>query len=254
MELKGKKNIMDEELNPHTRGISSKKPKERSSSFSPRKLRNLAQYKDLPDEEFNELMDKKKLNIDIDRVWEDRIQRKMDELSKDYDLSDLKVNDIYSLRALASATLRLEDYDHLIGRITSDGVNDYTIITLDKIGKLQEGLRRGISQLQDDLKISRKIRKADKEESVVAFIDDLKKKARRFADQKMIYIFCPKCNNLLATVWVQYPDSKLNKLSLYCKRELDGVSCGTHFETNLSELWKKKQSSNNDNILPESMK
>lgn len=220
---------------------------------SKKRLRNLAVYKDMPEEKFEEEYAKMVMGIRYDREWEKRIQLKLKEFDKDYDLSDLKINDINALRALASATLRLSDYDSTIGQLTAKGVNQQNINLIDKIESIQDKLRLGITKMEDSLKISRKIRKSDEEDSVPAFIEDLKDKARKFYQQKMMYIFCPKCNTLLATTWFLYPDKK-NIIELVCHRKVeDNKICGTRVVVDSRTLLASKMS-NNHNILPESMR
>jgi hypothetical protein len=122
---------------------------------------------------------------------------------------------------------------------------------MEKINNMMTTLRRDISNMQNDLKITRKVRKGDKEESVINYIEDLKLKAKKFYDQKMSYVFCPKCNMLLATVWTLYPYGK-NKITLTCNRKLqNGDLCNTTFTVSSKELVEKR-GSNNQELLPES--
>jgi|WetSurMetagenome_2_1015567.scaffolds.fasta_scaffold58039_4 hypothetical protein len=217
-----------------------------------RRIRHLRQYQNLSEEEFEAVYARLVMGIRHDREWEKRIILKMKEFERDYDLTDMKINDTNNLRALASAALRLEDYDSVIGQETAKGVTQGNINLLKEVGKLQEGLRNDIAKLEDTLKISRKVRKSEEEDSVPLFLDGLKKKAKEFYESKMMYIFCPDCNMLLATTWFLYPD-KYNEIELTCHNKLPtGEVCGKHIKVTSNSMLKKKMS-NKPEILPESI-
>jgi hypothetical protein len=115
-------------------------------------------------------------------------------------------------------------------------------------------LRGDISDMQNDLKITRRIRKGDQEETVISELERLKQKASEFYEQRMFYVWCPKCNMLLFTGWFLYPDEKMNKLTLVCNRPLDeeGNICGHKFTVTSKELLDKRGVNKDD--IPESMK
>jgi hypothetical protein len=216
-------------------------------------LRNLRQYKDLSDDQFYELMARKDLDLAPVKEFEDRIARKIAEFGEDYDLSDMKFNDKETLRALAQVMITLEDMETFSYKLRSLGINEESLLLYDKVSNQLKNLRSDISSLQDTLKISRKVRKGDKEESVINFIDDLKDKAKRFYESKMSYIFCPECSMLLGTIWTLYPNSK-NKISLTCGRILDnGHKCNAVVTVTTKELLDKR-GSNKPEIMPESMR
>ena len=207
----------------------------------------------MTDDEFDEMFDKKEANILPNKQWEERIKAKLDEIAVDYDLSDLKINDKYSLRALATAILHLDDYDIIVGQIKSKGVNDGNIFVLDKISKIQTDLRSDISKIQDDLKITRKSRRSEKQEDAISFMAELKIKAKKYYEQKMMYVFCPKCNTLLATTWFLYPQYKTNVLKLKCHRDLgSGIICDG--EVTVTSEWMLNNGMRNKDDIPESMK
>jgi hypothetical protein len=219
------------------------------------KLRNLKQYKNLTDDEFDEKFIKKAMNVETNRDWEKRIQIKLEEFRKDYDLDDLKINDIQGLRALASSVIRLEDYDTIIGKLLEEGggVSENNILVVERLSSIQQHLREGISKIQDDLKISRKTRHSEKEEDAVTFIEELKKKAKKFYEQRMMYIFCPECHELLATIWFQYPQFKTNVIKLKCHREFpDQRICNG--EVTITSEWLLAHGMRNLDNIPDSMK
>jgi len=235
------------------------KQKERIVAPDKRKLRNLVQYRDMSDEEFDKAFETTFLsNAEYEKSvkdFEEEIQRKIDEYGEDYDLSDLKMNDREILRALVQASLSLEKYELYIFREREKG--DLTmdnILIFDKVNKVMSDLRSDISKLQGDLKITRKIRKGDKTESVLQYMDDVKTKARKFYESRMMYVTCPKCNQLLFTGWFLFPKQN-NKVTLTCNRFLDdnGVVCGNTFSITSEELLKNKGFNNTD-VIPEGIR
>lgn len=225
----------------------------RTALPSRNQLRSLKQYKDLSDDEFDELFDKKFFGVVSSKEFEHRIEKKLNEFAKDYDIDDLKINDRLILRALAQSLINLEDLEIISFNLRKDGVSDDNILFFDKLSNTMSNLRKDISKMQDDLKITRRIRKGDKEEGIIALVDSIKEKARIFYDQKMAHIFCPKCNMLLGSIWVLYPYSK-NKITLTCNRDLgNGEFCKTVVNTTSKELMENR-GSNKPEILPESMR
>jgi hypothetical protein len=180
---------------------SLKKRRVISEQVKQKRLRNLIQYKDMPENEFQEVIDRRNVKIETSEDFETRIKEKLAEFENDYDLSDLKINDKETLRALVQSIIALEDYEQLLFTLrTSEGqINANNIYLFEKINKVCSDLRADMSHFQDDLKITRKTRKSDQETSFVAYLEGLKEKARKFMESRMMYIFCNKCNTLLAT-------------------------------------------------------
>ena len=218
-----------------------------------KRQRNLPQYKNLSEDEFQAKMAQKALGIDVSAEFEKRIAKKYAEFDNDYDLSDLKINDREALRALIQAVITLEDYEQYLFKLRSAGITQDTLFTTEKLHKAMSDLRADISKLQGDLNITRKVRKSDQDVSVLAFIDGLKDKAKRFYESKMSYVFCPKCHMLLGTFWVQYPELERNKIALVCGRHLEnGEICGEKIIIGTDELLKNRGTSDKL-ITPESM-
>lgn len=220
---------------------------------NPKRLRNLTQYRNMTDEEFQEVYQRAVLNIEPDQMWEARIQEKYKEYEDAYDLDDLKPNDISNLMTLIKAQLRLEDYDAILNShvksITFDNLG-----IVEKVSKAASDLRSTISKIEEDLKITRKIRKSDQEESALKYIDFLKKKAQEFYRQKMFYIFCPECHMLLATLWSQYPDYRGNSMNFTCHRDLGNDQfCSGRVSITTKDLLDNK-GSNLPEIMPESIR
>jgi hypothetical protein len=216
-----------------------------------KRQRNLPQYKNMSEDDFEELMLKKEDDVKPSQEFEKRIELKLKKFTEDYDISDMKMNDHETLRALIQALISLEDYEQIVYKFRKEGITDDTIVKLDKVNKVMSDLRRDISSLQNDLKITRKIRKSDQETSLINYIDSLKEKAKKFHELKEQYIFCPKCKMLLGTIWTQYPEQQ-NKIELICKREVDGGVCNTVVKVTTKQMLETK-SSNKPEIMPESL-
>ena len=222
-------------------------------STSPAKLRTLSQYKDMTVEEFNLAMSKKELSIESSKVLESRIEDKLEQFSEDYDLTDLKINDREVLRGMIQSIISLEDYEQYLFKLRAEGISPENILVIDKIQRVMSDLSKRISEAQNDLNITRKVRKSDKETSVIAHIDWLKEKARTFYASRMSYVFCPKCHTLLCTIWTLYPKQERNKIALVCERELDdGKVCGEKVLISTKELLDNR-GTNDIQVMPESM-
>jgi hypothetical protein len=228
----------------------------RGKSKNPNKLRNMIQYKDLSDDEFQKViqsMEEKELGLGGSKVFEKRIEEKLARFEDDYDLSDLKVNDREVLRGLVQSIISLEDYEQELFKVRGTGITPDNILLIDKLQKAMSDLRKDISNMQNDLAITRKHRRSDQETSVLAYIDSLKEKARKFIETRQAYILCPKCSTLLMTCWSLYPQSD-NKITLVCKqKDKDGVPCNHKFTVTTKELLSTKQT-NRPEVLPDSLK
>lgn len=220
---------------------------------SKNQIRNMKQYRTLTDEEFEEMFQEKQQIAGISQDFEGRISKKLEEFSNDYDIDDLKINDRETLRAFIQAIIALEDYEQLVFDIRANGdISQANINVVDRVSKIMSDLRKDISRFQEDLNITRKIRKSDKESSVVSYIANLKEQARQYYEAKMSYIFCDKCDMLLGNIWVLYPDED-NKITLKCSRVLDdGSKCGNKVTVTTKEL-SERRGTNKVSITPESL-
>ena len=211
------------------------------------RLKNLLPYKNLTDEEYQQVFTDKFTGVALDKMFEKRINDKLDDFGKDYDLTDLKTNDLLVLRHLIQALIFLEDLErasYMIrtgGLVSEDGIQFDKINKLDSLNAIMTTTRKDIIALQDNLNISRKTRKSDKETSVITAIDNLKKAADEFYEQRMFYVWCPKCKMLLFTGWFLYPEEPRNKVRLVCNRTLDGGEvCGQTILVGSKELLESR--------------
>jgi len=217
-----------------------------------KKLKNLKQNQGLTDEEFDKVYDDKYLSVDKNTLFEKRIQEKLKEFSDEYDLTDMKVNDKASLRALIQGVIALEDYEQMLYQLRTSptGVDSDNVYIFEKMSKVSSDLRDDISKLQTDLKISRKSRKSDSDASFIDYLEAVKAKARKFYDAKMSYMYCPKCKTLLGTIWTLYPEEKKNKIRLVCNRDIDdNMKCDGEIVIGTKELLDNKGHSEL-NIVP----
>lgn len=221
-------------------------------TFSKESMRNLGQYKDLTDDEWDDVWEKQQSDSQPIRDFEDRIDLKIKQFEDDYDISDLKFNDLQVLRALAQALITLNDLENFNYKLRKKGISDENLNLMDKVSKQISQIRTDVSRMQDDLKITRKIRKGDKELTVLSEIERLKTKAKEFYSEKMGYIYCPECHMLLCTAWFLYPNSK-NTITLTCSRTLDnGDLCNTKVKITTEKLLSKR-GTNIPEIMPESL-
>jgi hypothetical protein len=221
-------------------------------NYSRNRLRGLKQYKEMSDDEFNEFMDQKESGVEHIKDFEDRIQRKMDSFGEDYDLDDLKINDKLTLRNLAQAYIKLEDLETVSYKVMyeSGGLDDVDVLRMDKINNMMSVLRKDISTMQNDLNITRKVRKGDENLSVISELERLKLKAKEFIEAKLQYVFCESCSELVGNFWVLYPEAK-NKFSFTCKRKLaNGEECG-HVTTVYSKDVLENRGVNRPELVPE---
>lgn len=209
------------------------------------KLKNLKQYQGLSEEEFDAVFDEietkavdAKINIE---EQEKEVEAKLAEFAEDYDLADMKVNDRIILRNLVQAIISLEALEDAFLRFRTNITADNVLI-LDRVATVMNKLRSDISDMQDDLKLTRRIRKESQAESFMEWLEKVKVKAISFHKEKSLYIFCEKCRYLLATTWLLYPEEN-NKIVLYCK------NCGHTQEEKLDGLYKTKNRNLPDTAL-----
>lgn len=201
----------------------------------------------------NELEKEEKRMSDVSskEEFEKLIQKKINEIAEDYDLDDLNSNDKLVLRALAQAFLGLEETEFMYFKSRRE--DRLNVDQMERLGRTLNSLRKDISTLQGDLSITRKVRKNDKEASVADAVEEIKRRAKDFLESRMSYIYCPKCNMLLGSVWVLYTEDKSNRVTLTCnRRHEDGNLCGEVVNVKVKDLIEKR-GTNVPSITPESM-
>ena len=158
------------------------------------------------------------------------VKKKLEILKEEYDLSDLAANDMLQLTNLAEALASQDVYNKLLSEeLDSEEAN---ISRVKEIQRLITEVTKNIATISDSLKIDRKSREK-KTESVPDYVKDLKLRAKRFLDQRLSYIYCPKCKILVATMWL----SRYNqgaKFKFICQK------CNDSFIVSDSELDNRK--------------
>lgn len=224
----------------------------RGKSRNINKLRNLPQYKNMSDDEIRLIVEGKEKEEDFSVQLEKRIKDKLDKFEEDYDLSDLKINDHEVLRGMIQSIIALEDHEQTMYNLRTNGITPDNVLLLDKLSKICSDLRKDISNAQNDLSITRKHRKSDRETSTLAYIENLIEKGHKFYQSRMSYMFCPKCNTLLGTIWTLYPESG-NSIKLTCQqKDKNGKPCGNVLTITTKEMMQKR-GTNNTEVMPDSM-
>jgi len=225
-------------------------------------MRNFVQYKDMTDEEYDEAFD-----LLLERDFEEemlqqgeefelKVDRKLKEFEQDYDLSDMKYNDHETLKVLCKALVTLETLDNITVQLLTSGLGDLNknLTLIDKVSSISSNLRRDISKLQDDLKITRKSRKIAGVEDSRTELEKLKKAAKEMYEKVHAYIYCEKCNMLLGTVWFNYPYIN-NSVSLTCNRTHYNDEgkvighCGHITEVTSEQLMEKRGTNHPDGFI-----
>jgi len=213
-------------------------------------LRNLAQFKSLSDEEFEQVWIERQAKIAEESPdkedLEDRILDMMEKFKDDYALDDLKFNDTQVLRALIRALLTLKDYEDTLYEVQKNGIDSNNIRVIGDLNKFISQLRKDTSTLQEDLKISRKVRKEEREDSIEAYITNLQSKANAFYRHKIMRAVCPECGMMLFDGWFLYPEED-NKMVFECGRLMeqhddgDVRKCTGRLEVTSTELKEKQE-------------
>lgn len=213
-------------------------------------LRNLYQYKDLTDEEFEKVWEERQIResrmAPQKEELEARIDAMVEEFRADYALDDLKFNDMQDLRALIRAILALKDYEDTLYEIQKEGIGSENIRIIGDLNKFISQTRKDITNLQESLKISRKVRKEEREDSIEAYIVNLQDKANTFYKHKVFRAVCPECGMMLFDGWFLYPEEN-NKIILECGRMVEDMEddsarkCTGRLEITSKELKEKQK-------------
>lgn len=195
---------------------------EENTSGKKRRLRNLKQYQNKSEIELDKIFQDIESGNRFSKQFEEQIEEHLKRFEEDYDLSDLKVNDKTTLRALIQSVMSLEKFEQMAFKVQSilSSPEHATagLAELERLNRIMTVIRSDISRMQEDLKITRKIRKSDREESVIAYIDNIKARSKKFLESRYGRVFCPNCHMLIGSVWAKETDNTNNKFWFYCKR------------------------------------
>ncbi len=218
--------------------------KQRLASQSKKQLRNLRQYADMTDEEFEEMFESLKEEELDEAALEAEIEKGLSDFEDDYDLSDMKINDRIVLRNLVISMISLEALEKLFV-VQRENLNDANILLMDRTSGVMSKLRHDISDMQSDLKLTRRIRKEGREESFMSWLENTREKAEKFYKRKHLYVFCSNCRRLLATIWLLYPDAD-QEFHFTCGNE----ECKHSGEVYLKYLYETDNKNLEDVVIP----
>ncbi len=198
----------------------------------------------MSDEEFEEMFESLKDEEIDEEALEAEVEKGLSEFGDDYDLSDMKINDRIVLRNLVLSMISLEALEkQFVG--LRENLSDANILLLDRTSGVMSKLRHDISDMQGDLKLTRRIRKEGREESFISWLAKTKEKAEKFYKRKHLYIFCPECRRLEATVWLLYPN-EATEISFHCGNK----TCGHEYTVYLPDLYETENKNLEDVVIP----
>ena len=192
------------------------------------RMRNLRLYANKSDEEIYEAIlrkeEEKANQIDLpstdSKDYNQRLKKLVDKLQEEYGVDMNESNDVESLKMLASHTLQLENIDRQIRLLQEQKyLTNEDTRTLKNLGDFQRSLVTSISELQDRLGISRKVRKERKSDDVPAFIESLKNKAADYWQRSTTVIRCETCKIELGRYWLNFLNRDATvAMELQCER------------------------------------
>jgi hypothetical protein len=179
-----------------------------------KRMRNLAYYKDMTDDEiYQAIINRKASTISSkpnksEKEYEERFEEKMKILKTDFGLDMNDSNDKEMAHNLVRQLLQSENVDRDV-RVIQDKTEKTKddISTLKSLGDFQRNVQMTISDLQDKLGISRKVRKEKAVDDIPQFIDGVLAKARDFWQRKTVAVDCPRCQIELVRYWLNFPDN-----------------------------------------------
>jgi len=188
------------------------------------RMRNLPMFANANDQDILDHILKKeeekkgiKATRPIPGTYEEKYNKLIADLRSEYGVDMNDSNDVESLKNLVRHILQLESIDSQIRALHQEGMDFNDSRTYKNLADIQRSLIMSISDLQDKLGISRKMRKDKASDDVPQFIEALKKKAGEFWDRKTVPVKCQKCEIELFRYWVNFPKLKNTvNLSLEC--------------------------------------
>lgn len=186
------------------------------------RLRNLKPYRGKSDEEIVSALQGRKPKERKESVkvedYDIKFNEKLDMLKDEYAIDMNSSNDVEMLRNLVRHQIQLENVNRDIDLLQSQSQmtkDDYAKLKL--LGDFQRTVQTSVTELQDKLGISRKIRKEKQTDDIPQWIEGILYKAKTFYDIKTNTIICPKCQIELGRFWINFPREKNEiDLSLTC--------------------------------------
>lgn len=176
-----------------------------------KRLRNLKLYAGHTDEEITAMYNasvETRVNNPKRGTFEARQKEKLESLQDEFGLDMNNSNDVEMLNGLVRHLMQAEDVDIEIRSILDkDTRTREDIGMLKALGEFQRDLQISISDLQEKLGITRKLRKDRQQDTVPQFIDSLLAKAANFWERKTEKVICPNCSIELARYWLNFVET-----------------------------------------------
>lgn len=195
---------------------------EEISDVKVRKLKNLKMFRNMSDEEVRQyIRNRPKVSKPTEPLFvkeetktpemeydEEEYRKKYKEYMRKYlkeygvDMND--ANDAQALESLVKLIIQFEVIDENIMKLQR--TKGFDSRTLKNMGDYQRSVQTSITELQDRLGISRKMRKEKQVDDIPQYIRELQLKARDFWNRTTTSVRCQKCQVELARYWLNFPD------------------------------------------------
>lgn len=183
-----------------------------------RRMRNLKMYQGMDDDEIRAKLTEKRerdalIPKSTDKSYEAKFKEKLTTLQDEFAVDMNDANDREMLSSLVRHMLQSEAADEAIRAIYDHGtLNRMDFLNLKNLGEYQGSVNRTVSELQDKLGISRKLRKEKQTDDIPQWVDSVREKAKTFFDRVTVKVECPKCRVELLRYWLNFPKLE-NKIS-----------------------------------------
>lgn len=185
-----------------------------------RRLKNLPSFKGKTEEEIIAYMKnkpekprkprtKKERPVSIDTLvtespdYDKRYNVKLRLLKEEFGIDMNNSNDAESLRMFVRLVIQSEDVDK---KIRDDKSLLFDDKRLKNLGDFQKSVNTSISELQEKLGITRKVRKEKQIDDIPQYLKAIRLKARDFWNRTTTKVECPKCQIELSRFWLNFPD------------------------------------------------
>lgn len=182
-----------------------------------KRMRNLKLYQGKSDDEIRAMMAEKQVkdaleppkSIKAERTYDTRFKEKIDQLQDEFAVDMNDANDREMLSSLVRHQLQSEAADETIRSIYQRGSLDAEDFrNLKNLGDMQRSIAQTITDLQDRLGISRKLRKEKQTDDIPQWVDSVLERAKTMFDRQTVKVECPRCRIELMRYWLNFPQMK----------------------------------------------
>jgi hypothetical protein len=185
-------------------------------------LRNLPQFKGMSDEEIMAATQVSTL--------EEQVAARIEELGEEFDLSDMKYHDLLILQRFFTALIRLEKAEAEL----AEKYDDLPAGEKSREETALSTLRGDVLRMQNELGISKLRRNAEVEDNPMVMFSDVRARAKKFLEERLCWVICPKCGMQVAKVHFTYTQVTAT-LKMMCGR------CEVEFSVTAEELLQKER-------------